>query len=107
MKQQPLVQSLFTASAVIILLGAVLHILLMPFAPYIFTIGAILLVVVHGIIAFLVKGDFHKRRVTRIGFIASLFLLLSSYLMFADSNSWVVFLLIYAAISFYLSFRAA
>ncbi|MDL2289888.1 hypothetical protein LJB95_00600 [Paludibacteraceae bacterium OttesenSCG-928-F17] len=106
MKQQTVVQYLLIVAGILTLVGAVMHVFHSIFAPYIFTGGAILLVAGHAISAISVKSeDFRQRRLSRIGFIASLFLLVSSYLMFTQSNSWVVFLLIYAAITFYLSFR--
>ena len=108
MKQQILVQYLFIVAAITVLAGAVMHVFQISVSPYVFTAGAILLIATHAINSIAIKEeDFRKRRASRIGFIASLFLLVSSYLMFAGSNSWVVFLLIYAVISFYLSFRTA
>lgn len=99
-------QFLYISAIVLTLAGAVLHLVLVRFSTYIFSAGALLLIILHLINVFKTKTeDKQQERLTRIGLIASLFLALAAYFMFKDSNSWVVAVLLYALITFYISFR--
>ncbi|NDV47639.1 hypothetical protein D0T49_11335 [Paludibacter sp. 221] len=100
-------QVIFIIGGILTIIGAILQIINYVYAPFVFSGGGLLLVYCHVMNSFAQKeDDFRSRRLSRIGFISSLLLILSAYLMFTGSNSWVVFLLIYAAISLFLSFRA-
>lgn len=73
---------------------------------YIFSFGALLLIVSHFLYALNHKTkDKRQERLSRISFVSSLFLIIAAYFMFTASNSWVVFVLIYALISLFTSYR--
>lgn len=86
--------------------GAVSQLLNLSYAPYIFAFGAVLLILNQLIVVVEDKdGDFRTKRLARLSLLASLLLGLAAYLMFTESNSWVVAVLMYALISIFLSFR--
>ena len=88
-----------------ITLGAIIYVL--DFAPaiYLFSFGALVIIITQLFVALQKHTDSHKQRLSRISLISSLFLGLASYFMYTQSNSWVVAVLIYALITLYLSFR--
>lgn len=86
--------------------GALLHIVNMQYAPYVFSAGAAMAVVSAFLQAWQNRtDDIRRNRLFRIQFLNSLVLVLAAYLMFTGSNSWVVMLLLYALISLFLSTR--
>ena len=98
--------SIFSAiglSAVII--GAVAHIIGFAPAIYIFSFGALIIIITQLFVALEKQTENRKQRLTRMSFMSSLLLGLASYFMFTHSNSWVVAVLIYALITLFLSFR--
>lgn len=106
MKEKQPSQILFIFAGTIIILGAFARLFDIKYAPYIFSVGAALLIFIQGKNAFEGKDeDKRQQRLARIGFFTSLMLGLSAYLMFTNSNSWVVLVLIYALSSFFQSFR--
>ncbi len=88
-----------------IILGAITQIIDLAPAIYIFSFGALVIIVTQLFVALDKQTDNYKQRLARISFISSLFLGLASYFMYMHSNSWVVAVLIYALITLYLSFR--
>jgi len=103
-KQQS--QILFIVGGTITIIGAVAQLLEFSVAPYIFSIGAALLIylqVMH--LRDCWKAEIRKKRLAKNGLFASLFLALAAYSMFTFSNMWVVAVLAYALSSFFLSFR--
>lgn len=107
MTQEKTQQIIFVSAGIITILGAIAQIADFQYAPYIFALGALLLIYSHFKNALAANEDnFRMRRLSRIGFISSLLLIIACYLMFVGSNAWVVFLLIYAAVTFFLSFRS-
>jgi hypothetical protein len=88
-----------------VILGAITHIIDLNVGIYLFTFGALVMMVTQLLVATQKHTDSSKQRFARISFISSLFLGLASYFMFIDSNSWAVAVLIYALTTFYLSFR--
>jgi len=87
-------------------LGAVTQLINLNFAPYIFAFGAALLIINQLIVVVEDKSDdFRAKRLARLSLFASLLLGLAAYLMFTESNSWVVAVMMYALISIFLSFR--
>jgi uncharacterized membrane protein HdeD (DUF308 family) len=104
MKNKKPSQLIFILAGTFTILGAFAQLFNMVFAPYIFSIGAGLLIFIHGKEAFYGKVD-GQQRLARLGLFTSLMLGIAAYFMFTHSNSWVVFVLIYALSSFYQSFR--
>lgn len=87
-------------------LGAVAQLLNLKFAPYVFAFGAVLLIINQVIAVIEDKDyDFRTKRLARLWLLDSLLLGLAAYLMFTESNSWVVAVMMYALTSIFLSFR--
>lgn len=106
MKQKQPSQILFIIAGTLTILGAFSKLFDLVYAPYFFSIGSALLIFVQGKSAYDIKtSDARLRRLARLGFLTSLLLAIAAYLMFTGSNSWVVLVLMYAASSFFLSFR--
>ncbi len=98
---------IFTIAGTLTIAGAIAQIAEFKYTPYIFASGSILLIYSHLKVIFSRKEDnFRLKRLSRIGFISSLMLIIANYFMFTGSNAWVVFLLIYAITIFFLSFRS-
>jgi hypothetical protein len=99
-------QILFIIAGTLTILGAFGQLFNLALAPYLFSLGSGLLIYVQGKNAYDIKtSDARLRRLARLGFLTSLLLAIAAYLMFTGSNSWVVLVLMYAALSFFLSFR--
>ncbi|MDP4239940.1 MAG: hypothetical protein Q8904_10780 [Bacteroidota bacterium] len=104
-KQQPS-QILFITAGTITILGVFARFFNINYAPYIFSVGAALLIFIQGKYALDNKhAEKRQKRLARIGFLNSLMLGLGAYFMFTGSNSWAVMVLIYALSSFFYSFR--
>ena len=99
-------QILFIGGGTLTIIGAAAQLFDIPNAPYIFSLGACLLIYYQFMQAWNTRNsEMRQQRLGRIGFLASLLLALSAYFMFSNSNLWVVAILIYALSSFSLSFR--
>jgi len=86
--------------------GAAMKVFDAPYAPYVFSVGAALIVFFQLQNSLLHRdGSAHERRVATLGFLTSLALGAGAYFMFKGSQLWVVAILIYAVTAFYLSFR--
>ena len=108
MKEKQPSQILFIIAGTITILGAFARLFDIKYAPYIFSVGAALLIFIQGKNAYETKTeDKSPQRLARLGFLTSLMLGVACYFMFTGSNSWVVMVLIYALSSFYQSFRGA
>jgi hypothetical protein len=108
MNQKQPSQILFITAGTLTILGAFFKLFDIKFAPYVFSLGAALLIYLQGKSIFdKKKKDSNQRRFARTGLITSLMLGVGAYFMFTGSNSWVVMVLIYALSSFYLSFRSS
>ena len=106
MKKKQTPQLLFISAGTLTILGAFAKIFDVSFAPYIFSVGAALLIFLQGKHAFKIsKASKREQRLARLGLLTSLTLGLAAYFMFVGSNSWVVLVLIYGLSSFFLSFR--
>ena len=85
-KQNP--QVLFIIGGTLTILGAIAHLLEIPYSPYLFSVGAAILIYIQGInVADNWKAEKRKQRLARIGLISSLLLALAAYFMFVDSNT--------------------
>lgn len=100
-------QILYLGAGLLAIFGAVAQFLEHFYAPYVFSAGAALFIIIHAIHVFTMPDtiSFRDKRLARSGLFSSLLLGLSAYFMFTNSNLWVVALLIYALSSFILSFR--
>jgi len=106
MKTKQPSQILFISAGTITILGTFARIFDISFAPYVFSIGAAVIIYIQGKTAYESNtGDKRKQRLARLGFLTSLMLGVAAYFMFTGSNSWVVMVLIYALSAFYQSFR--
>ncbi len=100
-------QILLACAGVLTVAGAVMQIVGVTFASYVFTIGSLVIIYLHlqGVVAASYTDKDLMRRLLRMGFIACSALVIACCLMFLGSNSWVAFLLIYAVTELYLTFR--
>jgi hypothetical protein len=99
-------QHLLTTGALLTLIGTLTQLFNVKYSAYLFSIGALTIIIYHLAVTLDTKNaDLRVQRLTRYGFISSLFLGLSSFFMFTNSNLWVLGVLIYALTSLFLSFR--
>ena len=106
MKENKHAQIIFIVAGTITILGSFARLFDMKYAPYIFSVGAAILMYIQGKNAYdSGKAEKRQQRLARMGFLTSLTLGLAAYFMFTGSNSWVVMVLIYALTSFFQSFR--
>ena len=90
-----------------VLVGATLKFFDVAFAPYIFASGAAILLIVQVLFMAAVKNEDKRiQRVHRLMFIATILLGAAAYFMFTRSASWVPFVIAYAVVSLFLSFRS-
>ena len=106
MKENQPSQILFIIAGTLTILGAFARLFDIKYAPFIFTVGAGLLIFIQGKNAYDNRSeDKNQQRLSRLGFLTTLMLGVACYFMFTGSNSWVIMVLIYALSSFYQSFR--
>jgi hypothetical protein len=106
MKEKQSSQILFLTAGTITILGAFAKLFEIIYAPFIFSAGTGVIIFLQAKNAFNQKNaEMRQQRLARIGFLTSLMLGLAAYLMFTNSNSWVVAVLIYALSAFFLTFR--
>lgn len=97
---------LYVVGSILILFSSVLVMEKIKYSAFLFAIGVLLYAFVR--MSNLYNGqDMNLKRLNRYYFLNVIFLILSSYLQFKGSTTWVIFLLIVALIEFYLSFREA
>ena len=97
---------IFALSALLTFVGAIAALLDNNYGKYIFSAGALGIIILQAIQALADNLTRRMQRLHRIGFLASLTLALGAYFMFIGSNSWVVAVLIYALVSLFVSFRS-
>lgn len=106
MKYKQLPQSGMLIAGVAVVAGSVLKLMDQVAAPWVFSIGALLIVYNQLVFALMNKdAQMVQQRLSRIAFMASLLLAVAGYSMFHNSSLWVPALLIYALITIYVSFR--
>jgi len=99
-------QVLFIIAGTLTIVGAVAQLFDFEVAPYVFSVGAGLLIYTQFMIAWGGRtAEKRQQRLGRIGFLSSLLLVIAAYYMFTGSNLWVVAVLIYGLSSFSLTFR--
>ena len=92
--------------AVLLVAGAVLYMFDVAYSEYVFAAGAVIAIVQAFVYALQNRTDDRRTaRLHRLNFVATLFLGVAAWLMFVRNTSWVPFVLIYAVIVFFLSFR--
>ena len=106
MKKKNSFQILFIGGGTLTIIGAVAQLFKANYAPYVFAIGAAILIFIQVKITMdSWNVVMRQQRLARIGLFSSLLLALAAYFMFSGSNLWVVAVLIYALSSLFLSFR--
>ena len=97
---------LFTVGSVLTVIGSIIKLFDIQYAPYVFSTGAAFLIYIQLKHFFENrKSETREKRLSWNGLLSSLLLGLAAYFMFTDSNTWVVAVLIYALSSLFLSFR--
>jgi hypothetical protein len=97
---------LYLLFGVLLVAGAALHIAEKAFAPYIFSVGAVGLIVLKvNSLKNAPISDFRVRRLNNIQAIAAVLLILSAYLMFVKNNFWALALIISAVFDLVVVFR--
>jgi len=105
MKQQPSFILTFLYSC-LLLVGAILAFFSIAAAPYVFAVGTLMVLLEVLLQMYHSKGkDIRKKRQGRLRLVNVLMLGFAAYYMFIENNSWVVFLLIYALTTLFLSYR--
>ena len=104
MKDQKLANIFFYISALLIVSGALLKISNYTNASYIFLAGACILTFSR-VLFFVQNRDKMKGRLPQIQIFSSALLVLSGYFMYVGSNSWSVFIFLFALIELYVTFR--
>lgn len=97
---------IFTVGNMLTILGCIIKLFNISYAPYVFSAGVAFLIYVQ-LKHFLDnrRSDIRQKRLSRNGLLSGLLLGVAAYLMFTGSNSWVVAVLIYAVSSLLISFR--
>jgi len=106
MKQPDTGKIIFSVGGVLTILGIFLNFFNIVYAPYVFSAGAAVLIVIQLKSAIdNRKAETRQKRLTINGVFSTLMLGLAAYFMFTGSNTWVVAVLIYALTALFLSFR--
>jgi len=106
MKQTDIHKIFLITGGGLAVVGAVLELIDIVYAPYLFSIGAAILIFIQLKNTLENKdAEVRQKRLYRNGLFASLMLAVAAYFMFNNSNSWVVAVLIYSLSTLFLSFR--
>jgi hypothetical protein len=105
-KKSKIIQYVYIIAFMCVLVGSIGHFFEYSLFKYIFSLGALTIVVNHLWVMYKTKQpDFREKRLLRINLFLSLILALAAYSMFDGTSLWVVLLLIYALVTMMLSFR--
>lgn len=89
-----------------VLVGAAMKFFSVEFAQYIFAAGTGILLIVQVLFMAASKNEDKRiQRLHRLMFIATILLSAAAYFMFTGTVSWIPFVLAYALVSLFLSFR--
>lgn len=93
---------------VLSLVGAIMQLLELNYAPYVFSAGVFFIVSYQFLESLLTRKitDFRQKRLQGLCFLSSVLLIPAAYFMFKHKNTWVAFVLIYALTTLFLSFRS-
>lgn len=92
--------------SLLVLLGAALKFFTFDFSKYVFAGGTAVLLLVQ--VFFMVSSkneDSKTQRFYRLMFLVTFLLVAAAYFMFTREGSWVPFVLAYAVVTLFLSFR--
>lgn len=104
--QKQFSQGAYIIGGVLTLTGAIAHFLEQTYAPYVFSLGAVIYILLQFFQVLAVKTKAtREQRLSRMGLFSSFLLGLAAYSMFTHSTLWVVALLIYALSTLFISFR--
>lgn len=96
-------EGIFAAAAIAVLIGAATYITKWHYAPYLFTLGTAGMAAIR--LATMYRGtDMRLKRLHRIEGFATVAQIAASYLMFVERNEWFMLLTIAAALQLYTSF---
>jgi len=94
----------FILGAILILVSAVLVNENVLYSKYLFAVG-VAMYIISRMRSTYAGDDFRLKRLNRLYFISSLFMLIASYMQFKGLNSWVVVLLMSAITELYVAIR--
>jgi signal transduction histidine kinase len=94
----------FIVGAILILVSSVLVMEHVLYSKYIFAVG-VAMYIISRMRSTYAGDDFRLKRLNRLYFISSLFMLIASYMQFKGLNSWVVVLLMSAITELYVAIR--
>jgi accessory gene regulator protein AgrB len=99
-------KTIYIIGALLTFVGAVCKLFEKEFAPYIFTLGAAILIFLHAKSAYELRdAEIRKKRLSRSALMSGLLLGVAAYSMFTHTNLWVVAILIYSLSTLFVSFR--
>ncbi|MTK53146.1 hypothetical protein [Paludibacter sp.] len=99
-----ILQLLYGAGYVLLMVATVLYFSQVKVAPYVFSLGVLFLVVVRVVLP-IDQTDFSTKRLNKIHAFATLVLVASAYGMFIHYYLWIAGLLIATILDLYISFR--
>lgn len=99
-----LLNTVFAIGATLVLISSVLVMENVVWGKYVFAVGVALFVISRTRMVYTGK-DFRLKRLNRLYFMSSLFLVVAACLQFRGNNSWIVLLLIVAVTEFFTSAR--
>ncbi len=98
-----LLNGIFAACSIAVLIGAATYITQWHYAPYLFTLGTAGMAAIR--LATMYRGNnIRLKRLYRIEGFATVAQIIASYLMFVERNEWFVLLMISALLQLYTSF---
>ncbi len=98
-----LLEGIFAACAIAVLIGAATYITRWHYAPYLFTLGTAGMAAIR--LATMYRGTHARlKRLHRIEGFATVAQIASSYLMFVERNDWFMLLAIAAVLQLYTAF---
>jgi len=101
-----IIRNIYVVALVCILVGSIGHFFEQKPFKYIFSFGALIVILNHLWIMYQTKHpDFRQKRLLRINLFLSLLPAVAAYSMFDGTTLWIVLLLIYALVTVLLSFR--
>jgi hypothetical protein len=99
-----ILQLLYGVGYLLLMVGTILYFSEYKVAPYIFSLGAVCLIVVRVVLP-IDQSDFRTKRLNKIHAFATLVLVASAYGMFIHHYLWLAGLLVSTILDLYISFR--
>ena len=104
MKKQTLLHIMFFVGYICVVSGAAIQLFELSFAPYIFSLGAAL-VIIFRFLTVSPSSDLRIKRLNKMLAISAVLLVVSAYFMFTGSNLWALTLIIATIFDLVISFR--